>query len=158
MSLAESIRTEAPSTDELRQLVETSANPVTAAEKDDPRDKEVWSFHLDWTDARGKRWDANFTNHILSMGQQQQVSAFKSRCMGGVPWDSVEPQMRLINSAVAHMEFSLEAGDDKRPDWARDLRSIKDPALVLALWDQVTSHEGRFFRLDPPEEEGREER
>lgn len=150
MSLTNALRAEVPTTSELRSQVEKTTSTTVEEAQEDPRDQEEWTFEFEWTDARKRTWKGSFTNHILTMGEQQQVASFKSRCLGGVPWESIEPQIRLLNTAVAHMEFSL-ASD--RPSWAKDLRAIRDPSLVYALWDKVTSHEARFFRLLSSEEE-----
>lgn len=143
-----------PSTEELKQQVTVQVQPDEAAPKEaepDARDKEEWTFTFDWTDARDKKWFGTFTNKILSIGEQQAVAAAKARFTGGMPWESIDPEMQVINQAVAHMMFSLAPSDNA--SWGKDLRALKDPSLIIALWTKVSSHETRFFRLGPPEEE-----
>lgn len=144
-----------PSTAELKQEITEQVQPEKAAptkEDADPRDDEEWTFSFDWTDARGKSWTGTFTNKILSIGEQQAVAAARARFTGGMPWESIDPEMQVINQAVAHMMYSLTP--EKNADWGKDLRALKDPSLIIALWSKVSSHETRFFRLGPSEEEG----
>lgn len=139
-----------PNTDELMQSVQDTVQPEEAqppaAPDTDPRDNEVWTFEFKWTDRRGTPFSGTFTNKILSIGEKQAVSVMKARLAGGMSYDAIDPDMRVVNEAVAHMAFSLET--ENRPTWAEDLRKVKDIALIIALYDKVSSHETRFFRYD----------
>jgi len=143
-----------PSTDELKKEVSQQVTPTDEVEKKDPRDEESWTFSFDWTDARGKQWIGTFTNKILSIGEQQAVAAAKARFTGGMPWESIDLEMQVINQAVAHMMFSLTPSENA--SWGKDLRALKDPSLIVQLWTKVSSHETRFFRLSPSEEESQD--
>jgi hypothetical protein len=141
-TIADQLKMDHLSTADLKKETVKATKPEA---EEDPRDQEVYPFHFDWTDVRGKRWQGDFVNKILSMGELQSKAALKSRLTGGAPVDSIDPYMRTLNEAVSHMTFSL----DKSPDWAKDLQAIKDPTLIFKVWDKVQDHEERFFRLTP---------
>ena len=61
-----------------------------------------------------------------------------------VPLESIDGGMLALNEAIAHMTFSLQ----ELPSWAEDLRQLHDAAIIFALWENVRSHETRYFRLD----------
>ena len=141
------------STEEIKQSVtdliakpleELASNEPEAPPGKDPRDSEEWSFELDFTDRRGKKWQGYFSNKILSLGEQQLVTNTKARFCGGMPLESIDGGMLALNEAMAHMTFSLI----DTPTWAEDLRQLNDAAIVFALWEKVRSHETRYFRLD----------
>lgn len=149
----EHVRPEPPSTEELREQVDQRVQPKAQKPEptqEDPRDQEAWTFSFEFTDKRGKLWAGSFTNKILDLGEQQAAAALQSRFTDGVPLESLYPDLRLLNRAVAHMVYSLTDA----PTWAKDLRKLKDPAVVYALWKEVSSHEARYFRLEEAEEAG----
>ena len=70
------------STEELKNSVtELIAKPLDEIKSggasvdpgDDPRDSEEWVFILEFTDRRSKVWHGQFTNKILTLGEQQLV-------------------------------------------------------------------------------------
>jgi len=141
------------STDEIKQtvtdLIEKPIEEIKSTETEvppgqDPKDTEEWSFMFDHTDVRGKVWAGHFTNKIMTLGEQQLVTNAKARFCGGMPLESIDAGMLALNEAIAHMTFSLQ----ELPAWAEDLRLLHDPAIVFALWENVRSHETRYFRLD----------
>lgn len=141
-------------TEDLKKAILLQTQPEQAAPqppvRPDPRDEDEWTFQFSWTDPRGKTYTGTFTNKILTMGEQQSMAALITRFTAGAPWDALLPDVQITTRAIAHMTFSLT----KRPPWASDLRKVKDPALILALWGRVASHETRYFRLDEIEEAG----
>lgn len=148
---------EVESIEELKKSVEETVRTKVEADASlapDPRDQERWPFHFDWVDARKKRWEGDFVNEILTIAEQQYSAVLRSRLAGGQPFDSLDPTMSTINLAVSHMTYSLKI----RPDWAKDLLRLRDPSLVIALWDKVSSHEVRFFRFGEAESQGEEKR
>lgn len=123
-----------------------SAKPVAAPlnkEQKDPRDNEQWTFMFNYTDARGTQWKGKFTNKIMNMANLQQAAVAQSVLMGGQPLTSFASGMLELFNAIAHMTFSLI----DRPEWAKDLTSIVDTNVILALWKEVASHETHYFRL-----------
>lgn len=142
----------AESTDELVAAVRASDADETrdAPPKPDPRDAEQWAFQFDWKDKRGKRWSGEFINKIIDIQETQQIAVIKSKMLGGVALASVSDEVQLLTGFVAHMSVSLT----KKPDWAKDLRRIKDPALIYRLWAEVDSHESHYFRYGEDQEKG----
>jgi hypothetical protein len=141
--------------EEMKQEVIAQSAPSEAQpapDLSDPRDKDEWTFQFDWTDARGVRWPGTFTNKILSMGETDGVAALFARFVAGQPWNAIIPDVRITAHAIAHMTFSL--ANEGRPPWATNLRAVKDPQLILALWGKVGSHEARYFRLEEASEGG----
>lgn len=129
----------------LKEAVEEAVQPIDQAEekKPDPREERVWTFEFKWTDGRGKIWDGSFTNKILSIAEQQLMAVYEARLCGGLAYASIDPAARNVNHAIAHMTYSLQ----DPPEWAKDLRKLDDPSLVIALYMEVASHEAKFFGL-----------
>lgn len=129
----------------LKEAVAEAAKPLETkvAEEADPRHEREWTFNFDWVDGRGKRWQGEFTNKILSIGEQQNAAILQAKLCGGMPFDSIDPQTRNVNHAISHMTYSLQSV----PDWAADLRRLEDPGLIVALYMEVASHEAKFFGL-----------
>ena len=142
------------SEEDLKQQVAkaTAVAPPTDEEMapgEDPRDKEEYPFKFRWTDSRGKLWQGDFVNKILNIEEQQQRAVFQSTLQGGLPYESFSSMQRSLNTAVAHMSYSLI----KRPKWAENLRGLLDRDLVFELGEEVTSHEDRFWRRKPDSSE-----
>lgn len=118
----------------------------------DPRHAEEWTFSISYTSRRGKAYEGEFTNRILSVGEANTVQAAAARLALGVPFESLSPSARQLNEAIAHMSVSLfdKDGTLRGPEWARDLRVLFDPDAVIQLWSKVIEHETAFFRLEPP--------
>jgi hypothetical protein len=153
----------APSAEDLRkQAMELASTPLVAvgteesAAEDDPKDAIDYTFQFGHKDRRGTSWAGAFTNRILNVGEQQAVSSIAARMAGGVPFEAMDPLSQTLNQAIAHMSVSLttEDGDWRCPEWARDLRQLHDQNIIVALWQEVVTHERRFFRLDSNPEEG----
>ena len=127
--------------EELKKSVEETVRPPPVDEKD-PRDEETWTFAFDHTDKRGKRWAGELTNAILTLEEQGYVAVLRSRLQGGQPTESLDSSVVELNMAISWLSYSLK----KKPEWAKDLLSLRDPAIVFALWERVRSHEDRYFR------------
>lgn len=113
--------------------------------KADPRDQETYSFPFEYVDRKGRKFSAMFTNQILSIGEKMSVAALASKFSAGQPYDSVEPLQQVINHGVAHMTVSLKKRANQKPKkWADNLRILKDDDLILALFGEVSAHEGVF--------------
>lgn len=118
-------------------------------DKKDPRSEELYTFSFNYTDSRGKPWQGTFTNKILSISERQGVSVLKSRFFGGQPLESFDADTVALNGLLAHMMISLQSC----PDWAKDLRQLKDVSLIFELGKEVVSHEGYYFRRDDGSQE-----
>lgn len=147
------------SDEELRQDIEEEKESKEAViEKTDPRDKEAYFFAFKYEDLKGRKYTANFTNHILSIGEKMNVAALESSFNSGQPYDSIEPIQQIVNRGVAHMTFSLKKRENQVPKgWADNLRSLKDGDLILALFGEVSAHEGTFHGRTKSEEGSTEE-
>jgi hypothetical protein len=132
------------SEEELKAQVAETAKAVDETpdpDAPDPRGEKKYTFQINYTDARGKVWKGQFTNHILSISERQQVGVMRSILGGGRPLESLDALTVEINLMVAHMMQSL----DKRPDWAKNLRTLEDPGLLQAIYTEVDSHESFFL-------------
>jgi hypothetical protein len=131
-------------------------NPDADPPKRNPMEDPEYSFRFENKTRRGELYTGGFVNRILNIGEQQEVATLKARLSGGVPYDSLSPDIRSLNEAIAHMTYSFWSadGDDFRgPNWARDLRKLRDAEVIVALWDTVVAHERCFFRHDEDSEE-----
>lgn len=130
-----------------------SPKPPTDPAKPDPRDSEVWTFNFNYKARNGKVFQGQFTNTILGLGERQKAAILVSRMLGNAPVEAIDPAIYNITTAVAHMELSLGKAAN-RPEWARDLRAIKDMQVIAALWKEVDGHETHHFRPGEASEEG----
>lgn len=132
---------------ESREIVTQATAPK---KKDDPREQNPYHFHFEWKDGRGKLWTGDFENHILTMGERQQVGIIRSRYQAGVPIESLDILTVEINLMVSHMMVSLKV----KPDWADDMRDLTNIQLLQAIYEEVASHESIFHGYRSPETEG----
>ena len=128
--------------DSLRAATERAVSRAPVQDADAPPDEDTWTFTFKYSDVRGKVWSGVFTNKILDIEKQSLVAVLRARLQGGMASEAFDAGVQDLNLAVAHMTFSLES---KEP-WAKDLMKVKDPAVVLALYEKVRSHEDRYFR------------
>lgn len=134
--------------------------PQDAGDGLGPKDHEEFVFDFSHKVKRGKVYEGSFTNRILTTGENQQVAALKARFAAGMSVESMEPTVRALNEAIAHMSFSFWSKDGQTfrgPDWARDLRELIDQDAIFALWEEVWAHESHFFRLVDPTSESPKE-
>lgn len=127
--------------EETKKSIEAAVRTPTEDAPDD-RDSETWTFPFEYKDRRGKVWNGTFTNAILLVEEHQFVSVLRARWQGGQPLESLDPTVRSLNMALAHMAFSLK----KMPEWAKDMTKLRDPDVVMSVWEKVRSHEDRYFR------------
>ena len=132
------------------QIVEATPDAANSTEKDvddDPRTKERYPFSFSYRDDRGNEWKGSFVSQILSIQDRGRVGVLESTFNAGQPYESSPPLMRDIHAAIAHMTFSLA----ERPSWAKNLRNLKDPAVVFALFQEVAAHEMKFLGREATE-------
>jgi hypothetical protein len=140
-----------PSLDELRmpalsteELVESVRRPDKVKQEPDPRDSEEYTFYFEFVTKRGEVFEGRFTNRILTLEQTQQVHVLKARMLQSVAMSAVSDEILATTQILAHMSISL----DHKVEWAKDLRTLRDPAVVWKLWAKVEDHESRYFRMD----------
>lgn len=134
----------APSDEELKKQVSDASLPEAPKvdpDKPDPRSEKVYTFNLDYKDARGKVWTGKFSNKILSIHERQQVGVMRSMLGAGQPVESLDRMTIELNLIVAHLTYSLAS----QPFWAENLRSLDDPGLLQAIYEEVDSHESHFL-------------
>lgn len=119
---------------------EAAAEPKTA----DPRLCPTYTFDFAWRDPSGKVWEGRFTNKVLTIAERQQAGVMRARMAGGLPENSLDPLTSELNLMIAHLAFSLEE-TEKMPEWAKDLRQVRYPRLVQALYREVSAHEAAFL-------------
>ena len=110
---------------------------------DNPKSKEVYEFDLDYTDARGKKWEGRFITKILDQTTRGLASVLQARLAGSSPYDSLNPLAREMTIVRSHIAYSLT----KRPKWAEGekLDNILDPGVLQAIFTEVASHESFFL-------------
>lgn len=135
---------EIPTDDDLKKKVEEASlpeKPKVDPDKPDPRGEKKYTFNIEYKDARGKVWKGQFTNKILSIHERQQVGIMRSMLGAGQPVSSLDALTVELNLMVAHMSYSLT----EKPQWAENLRSLEDPAVLQAIYTEVDSHESFFL-------------
>jgi hypothetical protein len=126
--------------EEIKQATDATKSPIS---ENDPKLKKEYPFEFKWTDSRGKVWVGDFVNRILSIGDREKVGIMRARLAGGQPYDSLDPLTQELNLMISHLTFSLD--EEKRPDWAKDLREMVDIRVLQALYGEVLKHESTFF-------------
>ena len=130
------------------ELIESVRRNEPAKNEPDPRDNEEYTFFFEHTTRRGEVFSGKFTNHILTLEETQQVHVLKARMLQSMPVGSISEDMLATSQILAHMSISLS----HKVDWAKDLRSLRDPGIVWKLWAKVEDHEARYFRMDKDSE------
>lgn len=118
--------------------------------KNDPRYEEFYTFHFSYKDGRGKLWEGDFTNNILTLKQQQAIGILRAKLAGGVSFDCLDPFTSEMNLIISHLTYSLS----DRPAWAKDLLSMTNYTVLQAIYEEVASHEAMFFGTGNPETSG----
>ena len=144
-----------PSLDELRipspsteELVDSVRRSDRTKNEPDPRDSEEYSFYFEHVNKRGEVFEGRFTNRILTLEQTQQVHVLKARMLQSMPMSAISDEILATTQVLAHMSISLE----HKVEWAKDLRSLRDPGVLWKLWAKVEDHESRYFRMDAASE------
>lgn len=133
---------------EIAEALEGKAKEPTV----DPRDSKEYTFKVNWTSPRGETFAGEFTNRILSFGDRRRKAVLRSQLLAGQPAISFEFTDRDRETTIAHLKVSLV----KFPKWAEDLDQLFDEELLYVIWEEVASHEARFFRLAAPAERSEE--
>lgn len=139
--------------EQVREELESSQAPA-GTPPSNPMDEELYPFAFKFTDAKGREYSGDFVNRILSIQDKMNVAALESTFNGGQPHDSIDPMQQVVNRGVAWMTFSLlerknlrgpkTKKDVKGDKWAKNLRALLDDDLVIALFQEVSAHEGHF--------------
>jgi hypothetical protein len=135
------------------EQVQNAAAPdkaANAAADEDPRNRESYTFSLDWTDSRGKRWQGEFTTKILNLQEQQAMGILRARYQAGTELSALDRATATLNLQLAHLQYALT----KRPTWAENLLTLLDPRLVAAIYEHVTGHESFFWRYSSDPAQG----
>jgi len=111
--------------------------------------QESYTFPLDFTAENGKTYRGTFTHRCASMGQRLAIGALRAKLTGGMTYESLDPFTRELTMMVADLSITLE--DKGRPEWAKDLRELKDADVIYRLWEVAALHEATFLgrRLTP---------
>ncbi len=145
----------AEAADKRLEPVEKKLNPEAETPAgEDPRDKREYNFPFSFVDGKDHDWSGRFQSTILDIGKRQAVAILEASFNGAMPYSSIPPEMQLINKALAHMQYSL--GKTPRPDWAKDLRKIDNPQIILGLYQEVLDHEDRFLGVEQDPGKGQE--
>ena len=137
---------EAEGEEGLKEATEKAMAPA-AAEKavdpsDDPRSRNPYTFQLDWTDTRGKKWQGSFTVHYPTPMDLMRAGVMQARMNGSTPRDALDPLTDEIAFIVSRLSYCL----DKRPTWFKDPTAIIDGVpLLQAVYERVLDFE-QFFR------------
>jgi|WetSurMetagenome_2_1015567.scaffolds.fasta_scaffold36956_3 hypothetical protein len=118
----------------------------------EPKMKVEYTFTIDYTDGRGKRWHGEFVNRILSYKLRSRVGAMRASMSGGLPLEALDLPTMEINEKLAHLTISLTA----RPKWAEGekLADLLDPKILDLIYSEVASHEATFHGRGPDQETG----
>lgn len=144
-----------PTDDMMKKQVDSlilPEKPKVDPDKPNPRSEKQYTFNVDYTDARGKVWKGSFTNKILSIHERQQVGVMRSMLGAGQPVQSLDQMTLELNLIVAHLTYSLTS----KPPWADNLRTLEDPAILQAIYEEVDSHESHFLGWGTPKGESKE--
>lgn len=143
---------QAPSVPELPRPHEAAAklqgkspDDVTPAADDNPKMARDYTFQLDWTAPRGKRYVGEFINRVPNLGERRAIKVLKAQLLGHTPVAALDADAWHHAELVAHMTTTLI----KRPEAFQDLYEIMDEGVLEALWEEVRSHEDIFLGREP---------
>lgn len=122
--------------------------PKTEEAVADPRDAKEYTFDFRYEDSRGQAWSGKFTNRILTIKQRRAVKILKGQMAGGVSTAAIDADIWELNEMIAHLMVSLDRGAPDYPAWAKDFDALHDERVIYALYEEVASHEARFYRRD----------
>ena len=129
-------------TEELKAEVDSAVNEEKKEiDLDDPKLQEEYVFAFSWKDGRGKLWKGQFCNKILDVSEMQAVGVLRAKLSGGIDFGALDPLTSELNLMISHLTYSLT----EKPEWAKDLRKLKDISLLQELYGEVASHEATFF-------------
>lgn len=110
---------------------------------------EKLTFEFDYTDRRGFKWTGTFVNRILTIADQAKVGLVRAQLSAGLNPSSLDFTTAQQFEMRAHLAVSLE----RVPDWAKNLGQIRDVTVLEAIYQEVATHEARFWG-DAAEGEG----
>ena len=105
----------------------------------DPRAEEEYTFKFEFTDARGRIYEGEFTNKILSRPDQRRVANLEAQ-LNGLPANQVPSDLGFLNRMMAWLTISLQ----KRPQWAKDFDKVLNDDLLRKLYGEVMAHQAYF--------------
>lgn len=116
------------------------APPTPPDPMEDPRNQATYQFEVDWTDARGKRWQGKFTSVIPNIGKQRQAGILQAKLNDGLPKEAIDPITDEINYIIAQSTVRLT----QVPKWWKPA-DLLDVDLMYEVYRHISEHE-RFFR------------
>lgn len=146
--------------EELKQIVEVDEKikKKESEEKEgkaDPKEAVEYTFKFEHKGSTGTMYSGLFTNKVLTVGEKMKVSALFSRLNDGIPVESIPYDQAITNKAIAHLAYSLKEKAQMSPaNWANNLREMFEVGPILALYEEVASHEATFLGYNKTEEEG----
>lgn len=131
---------------DLKEEVKASLAEVDAP-KDDAKIRamraESYTFAFDFVAGNGRRYSGSLAHKIPDLGQRQAIGALRGKLGGGIPYEVLDPFTRELNMIVADLTFTLD--DKDRPEWAQNLRSLKDASVIYRVWEVAAEHEATFL-------------
>lgn len=122
----------------------TSPEPETNSfDESDARANERYTFSFSHKNKRGKLFEGQFTNKILTIGEKMSAGVTRARLQMGVPFDSLSVDTYNLLFATTWLQQSLV----DKPAWAADLLALNSEELVGLIYAKVDDHE-RYFRGD----------
>lgn len=115
--------------------------PQAAPDPDAALQNKTATLHVKYVDARGKVYEGDFTNTILTIKQRIQVDVARAQLSGGVNPEVMGQRAFGLLFAICWMQVSITAG----PEWVKNLGDSTEEDLVEAIWEQVSRHEDTFF-------------
>lgn len=105
--------------------------------------KRVACWRVDVTDPLdGKRYDGAFRSQMPSLAQRDEMALTVARLSGGLPWQSLPPQLR--DRLQMYATFAVCLTDV--PDWFRQYDSFFSDTVPAAVYGRVLEHFRTFFR------------
>jgi type IV secretory pathway VirB3-like protein len=119
------------------------ANASAQVDQNDPRLQERYSFAFSWTNKRGKVFEGQFVNKILTIGEKMSAGVTRARMQMGVPLEALSLDTHNLLFMTTWLQQSLV----EKPTWASDLLALSSEELVRLIFAKVDDHE-RYFRGD----------
>lgn len=135
------------------QLVDELNGGPENTDSSDPRDAKTYTFKFEHRDPRGQLWAGKFTNNILTVRQRRLLKIAKAQLSGAVAVAALDADQWEFNEMLAHLAISLDRTAEDFPTWARDLEALYDENIVVKLYEEVASHEARFHRREPVDQD-----
>ncbi len=124
--------------DDIRRLGEVAPGPA-AAEQGPPPERD----HLFVLRVRtgGATLEGPCTSRIPDTDERLAIGRARARLAGGLPWESLDPETRVLIDAQVLVAFCLV----DRPEWL-DRVLAERPDVLLTVYGEVQRHEAEFFR------------